>query len=257
MARTLGISKLIRTSVKDDINVNCVFTFLSSVYLQSALAPSPIPPEEEDSTTTLVLGNPMNDDISLVSPSQPSSRTRRGFFSFNRSSNSNNNSNKTAKLNQVNAGLLLHNGKGGGLKNPVILKSATGTVQINGNPGNGGGSGHKSFFSKKVPKSPNGNILLGSPPGGHRGGGGGSYNILGLGGGGKGHPGGFMLDPHHPSGYYRSGVGQHLQSQQQHRTYHRYAVDPSRWTDPNAPFRLGLMGAKKRPRHRESSCSIL
>ncbi|XP_021966380.1 ras-related protein Rab-40C [Folsomia candida] len=266
MARTLGIPKLFRTSVKDDVNVNAVFTFLSSVYLQTAMAPSPVPPEEDPSDNL----HSTNDALALVPQLSPP--TRKPFFSFNRS-NTNNNNNKMAKLNQVNAasaagggGLILHSSsnnkkKGGGLidrdrvlKNPVILTSATTPVGVSNNKMSFFSSSKKGVTQPAVSQQqqPQPQLVVGPP---QRGGG---YAILG--GHGKGH--GFMLDPHHPSGYYRSGG----QQQHPHRTYHYAAIDPTSrgtrgggggWTDPNVPFRLDLMGGKKR-RHRESSgCSIL
>jgi hypothetical protein len=294
MARSLGIPKLFKTSVKDDLNVNCVFTFLSTAYVQSVLAQSTL---EEEALLGINGHLDESDDIDLVLNHRLSSPLfgggGKGHNNKNKSSNHNSvviSDNQNGKATKSNGLLGLNNPvsnkvKNGGknfFKNPVILKSSTTNLNQHNNqnaPSNNNRGGGGFFFSSSNKKQNNNNQNSQSTPTHPH-----HYNFFksssttngntktkipfpnGNNGMAVAIDGGGNNYSHHPRN------GQLLQSYRHHNsnTYSHYvnggggggggvgtigiSVDPNRWSDTNVPFRLDLVNGKKR---KKDPCTIL
>jgi len=271
MARSLGIPKLFKTSVKDDLNVNCVFTFLSTAYVQSVLSQSNL--EEE----SLAIHNGHlddTDDIDLVLNHRINAPLFGGKSNKTKSNNSAVITDTKGLLSKANG--VSNKMKGKNLfKNPVILKSAS-TNLTNHNNQNSSSNNNRGFFSSSNKKQNNNNqqnshqhqhynFLKGSSNSSSNSNGAingksalyanGNGMVVPIGdGGGNGYV-------HHTHHHHQSRNGQILPpNYRHHNSYSHYvnggglSVDPTRWSDTNVPFRLDLVNGKKRKR---DPCTIL
>lgn len=249
MARSLGIHKLIKTSVKDDLNVNTVFNFLAQSYMHGILSQV----SGMDSHDPYLDPMLMNEANSLHAPLFPppnnkSSQQQKSLITNGHTKKGNHqialiNGNSNNKSSNTKTGKSL-------FRNPIILKSSQ---PING--------------TQSTPSTPS------PPPNNH-------HNSSGFGGFfSKNKQNNYNNHPQnnnyqHHNLFHRNRSNKYpanvlpppvalINGQMLHRTYAPFinghgglaGRDPRHWND-NIPFRLDLVKDRKR-RKETTSCTIL
>ncbi|ODM98057.1 Ras-related protein Rab-23 [Orchesella cincta] len=155
MARSLGVPKLIKTSVKDDLNVATVFNYLAQSYMQSILSQvSGL--DSHDPYIDPMMNEANSLHVPLFPPNNKSVQQQKGMITNGHNNKKGNqialiNGNSNNKSSNTKTGKSL-------FRNPIILKSSqpiNGTQSTPSTPSpppnnnnNNNSSGFGGFFSK-------------------------------------------------------------------------------------------------------------